>query len=245
MTLDFSAVDVGLAGLKSVWADLDGVPVTNGLAIDLYVLGLGNHTLTVHAVDKAGNESMATATFTVGDIDPPTITITSPVDGDAYYHPDSLTLSFSAVDVGVAGLKEVTADLDGMPVTNGQIIDLYTLALGDHTLTVKAVDMVGNTGTKSVTFLVTATLTSLKAGVDRFYQEGEIDTLGIYDSLMAKLNAIQPSAESRGKQNSAANVLEAFINEVTAQSGKHITTAAADLLIADAQWILANPPITQ
>ena len=58
---------------------------------------------------------------------------------------------------------------------------------------------------------------------NRFYDEGKIDNDGVYNSLMAKLQAIEASMDRKGKQNSAANVLQAFINEVTAQSGQHIT----------------------
>ena len=115
-------------------------------------------------------------------------------------------------------------------MTNGQVIDLYTLALVPHTLTVNAMDKADNTSSVSVAFNVSATVTGLKNGVTRFYNEGKIDNRGIYNALMAKL---------------AANQLQAFINQVRAQSGKHITRAAAELLIADAQWILDHPPITQ
>ena len=82
-------------------------------------------------------------------------------------------------------------------------------------------------------------------GVTRFYDEGKIDNDDVYNALMAKLQAIQASVDRKGKQNSAANVLQAFINQVMAQSGQHIDPAAAELLIADAQWILTHPPITQ
>jgi hypothetical protein len=179
--------------------------------------------------------------FKVIDTHAPEITITSPMDDGTYYHPDFLTLDFAAVDVGVAGLKEVTADLDGVPVTDGQVIDLYTLALGDHTLTVNAEDKAGNTSSNSATFHVTATASSLMKSVQRFYDEGKIDNEGIYNALMQKLLAVD-AADRRGRQNAAANVLEAFINSVMAQSGKHIDPAAAELLIEDAQWILDHLP---
>ena len=65
VTIDFSAQDVGVAGLREVWAELDGVPVENGEEIDLATLSLGEHTLTVYAEDKANNEASATVTFTV------------------------------------------------------------------------------------------------------------------------------------------------------------------------------------
>jgi hypothetical protein len=41
-----------------------------------------------------------------------------------------------------------------------------------------------------------------------------------------------------GKIDTAVNQLSDFINEVQAQRGKHITIEAANLLIADAQWVI-------
>ena len=75
----------------------------------------------------------------------------------------------------------------------------------------------------------------------RFLDEGKIDNAGVYNALLSKLEAFEAGV-GRGKNNSAANVLQAFINQVTAQSGKHITTEAAALLIADAEWIIAHLP---
>jgi 2',3'-cyclic-nucleotide 2'-phosphodiesterase (5'-nucleotidase family) len=172
------------------------------------------------------------------DVDAPVITINSPT-AKAYLHPDFLTLDFSATDVGTAGLKKVRADLDGTPVTNGQTIDLYTLSLGDHTLTVYAMDKAYNQSTASVTFSVTATADSLMAGVNRFAGEGKIDDNGVLKSLLQKLQGVQ-DALKKSQTTAAINKLEAFINEVLAQSGKHISEDAANLLIADAQWVIAH-----
>ena len=55
--MEFSATD-DISGVKKIWADLDGVPVVSGQVIDSLTLALGNHTLTVHAIDKAYNESV-------------------------------------------------------------------------------------------------------------------------------------------------------------------------------------------
>ena len=95
-----------------------------------------------------------------GDTTAPVITINAPT-ATTYLHPNFLTLDFSAVDgadgttpsfAAPSGVKTLVATLDGVTVVNGQVIDLYTLALGDHTLTVTATDFYGNTATKSVTF---------------------------------------------------------------------------------------------
>ncbi len=172
------------------------------------------------------------------DVEAPVITITSPT-ATSYAHPSLMTLDFTAVDVGPAGLLRVWADLEGTPVVNGQVIDLYTLALGDHTLTVNAVDKASNASTKSVTFSVTATVASLKAAVNRFYAEGKITKAAVRDSLLAQLSAAQKSIDA-GQYKTAINQLNAFINLVKAQSGKAITKAAADLLITDAKFVIAT-----
>jgi 2',3'-cyclic-nucleotide 2'-phosphodiesterase (5'-nucleotidase family) len=162
------------------------------------------------------------------DVTPPVITINSP-EAKSHLHPDFLTLNFSATD-DVSGLKSLTATLDGNLVTNGQEIDLHTLSLGDHTLIVNAVDKAGNTSSQSVTFSVTATVKSLIASVNRLFLEGKIDNAGIHNSLLQQLKS----------DKSTKAQLQAFINHVKAQKGTHITAEAADLLIADAQWVIAH-----
>jgi hypothetical protein len=129
------------------------------------------------------------------------------------------------------------AMLDGKEVTSGQVIDLYTLLLGNHILILTATDYYGNKTDQSVIFSVTATIQSLKIYVNRFFQEGKIDNAGIRDSLLAKLQQAQ-NAIDKGKIPLAINLLNAFINEVQAQSGKHITAEAAKILIADAKWVI-------
>jgi hypothetical protein len=141
------------------------------------------------------------------------------------------------VDVGTAGIKEVWADLDGMPVTTGQMIDLHTLSLGEHTLTVYAMDKAYNQSTMSVTFSVATTVDSLVTSVNRFASEGKITDNGVLKSLLQKLQGVKDSL-IKGQTTAAINRLAAFINEVQAQSGKHITEDAANLLIADAQWLI-------
>jgi 2',3'-cyclic-nucleotide 2'-phosphodiesterase/3'-nucleotidase len=168
----------------------------------------------------------------------PVITITSP-EAMAYPHASFLTLDFGAVAAGTASLAGVWAHLDEMPVTDGQIIDLSTLALGDHAVTVYAVDSAGNGSTKSVTFSVEATVSSLVASVNRFYAEGKITKANVRDSLLDKLYAAQESIAA-GNEKAAINQLNSFINLVKAQSGKAITNAAADFLIADAMHVIAT-----
>ena len=197
----------------------------------------GANTLTVNVWGKPG----ATATFTETDIldnTPPVITIKSPRQAATYLHPAFLALDFSATDTA-SGVKSVEANLDGRLVKNRQMVDLYTLSLGEHTLTVKAVDNVGNKASTSVTFSVNATVPSISAGVIRFLAERKIDNVGISVSLLKKLANAQVSLH-KGNTQAAIKQLEAFISEVQAQSGKHIKADAATLLITDARWVIAH-----
>lgn len=183
-----------------------------------------------------------------GDTVAPVVTINAPAAQD-YLHPDFLTLDFSAVDgeggttpslAPVSGVKSIAATLDTAAVNSGDVVDLHTLTLGNHTLTVTATDFYDNSTTQSVTFNVIATVQSLKASVNRLYAEGKIDRADIRDSLLDKLNTAQAYL-NKGNIKAAINALNAFINQVKAQSGKHITKDAAAMLIIDAKWVIAHP----
>jgi len=67
-----------------------------------------------------------------------------------------------------------------------------------------------------------------------FFADGAIKKQGVYQSLLAKLEGALADLD-RGNVNSAVNKLNAFINEVKAQSGKGITSDAAATLIANAE----------
>jgi len=75
--------------------------------------------------------------------------------------------------------------------------------------------------------------------VNRFYTKGAIPNAGVRNALLSKLNAARSSFD-KGKIAPAVNQLKAFINSVTAQRGKQISTFAAAALIADANWLIAH-----
>jgi hypothetical protein len=175
----------------------------------------------------------------VFDDQAPVVTITAPT-ASTYLHPNSLTLDFSAVDVGPAGLKQVWASLDMAPVTSGQVIDLSTLSLGNHTLRVGAVDNAGNVGSKSVTFSVTATVQSLVMSVNKYGLDGSITDPALQTSLLAKLTTAQ-TALNNGNVKAAVAALNDFIRTVTMQYGKHIKARAANQLIYEARWVIKSP----
>jgi 2',3'-cyclic-nucleotide 2'-phosphodiesterase (5'-nucleotidase family) len=174
----------------------------------------------------------------ITDTTPPVITVNAPT-ASAYLHPASLTLDFTVTD-DISGVGKVEALLDGTAVTNAQVLDLYTLALGNHTFTVNAIDKAGNASTQTVMFSITATIDSLKTAVDRFYQDGNIKNKEVYKDLMEEL----ADASKSTKPEDTSKILRDFIQEVKEQRGRHITTQAADLLITDTNWVITHLPDT-
>jgi hypothetical protein len=88
---------------------------------------------------------------------------------------------------------------------------------------------------------VQITPASVAADVENAFSSGAINNAGVANSLLAKLDAAA-AASSRGQCGTAANIYQAFINELNAQSGKHVATATATQLISEAQFLIANCP---
>ena len=89
------------------------------------------------------------------------------------------------------------------------------------------------------TITAEVTLDSLTADLIGYFDDGDIDSKGVFNSLLVKLEGAQ-AALTKDNAKPAANKLEAFINELMAQSGVHITPEAAEALAMDAEWFLAN-----
>ena len=182
------------------------------------------------------------------DSTPPVTTIGMPA-ATQYTHSDSFTITYSVSDGSGSGVKSAVSNIDGLttlqdgtPVAPKQIVHLLTaLSLGTHTFTVDSVDNVNNTGTKSETFSVIVTADSIEDDVTQFLSSGAIKNNGQANSLLANLNAAA-AARTRGQCSTAANIYQAFISKLQAQSGKGVDATAAAIMIADAQHLVAHCP---
>ena len=181
------------------------------------------YTLSYRSTDKAGNVETAQSISFNLDTTAPVITISTPT-GSSYSDSGDLSPQFVVTD-NLSGVdsQKTTATLDGQNVLQGTTIPLYTLPLGSHTFTVTSSDVSGNMHNVTVTFQTYANLDSLKALVTRFASNSWIDNAGIVTSLQNKLDH---------------GDLGAFIQEVKAQTNKHINVEAATYLLRDAQAIL-------
>ena len=82
-----------------------------------------------------------------------------------------------------------------------------------------------------------ATIQSLRMCVQHAAALGHIDNSGVARSLLAKLDAAQ-RAQGRSQNAVAIDILEAFVREVRAQSGKHILQEHAEHLLMHAQIVI-------
>jgi hypothetical protein len=141
LVVDFSCSDTGGSGLAScVGSVADGAPLDTS--------ELGEISVTVTALDHAGNQTAVTHTVTVVDETKPTISVTTPVAGAEYELGEQVLADYSCADEpNGSGLDSCVGS-----VANGAAVD--TGSLGDKTLTVNASDKAGNTASKSVSYTV-------------------------------------------------------------------------------------------
>jgi 5'-nucleotidase / UDP-sugar diphosphatase len=171
------------------------------------------------------------------DLTPPTITIDSPLDNATFLHSEKITLAFSAADVGAAGVKKVWAKLDDKDVADGQIVDLLSLALGKHTLTVWAEDKAGNQSSQSVSFGINATVESLISTVSQLQKQGGIKSRIVAANLLFQLRYAKAYA-ARDWTKLAVLYLRVFTAQAKTLSRFLITEHARQLLIDDAAWAI-------
>lgn len=165
------------------------------------------------------------------DITDPDIIISEP-QSETYLHSDTIVIDYSVTDA-TSGVATAEATLDESVVSDGQTIDLFFMSIGEHAFSVDAEDNASNTASQSVPFEVIATIQSTQDDVQHAYDLDLIDNAGITNSLTSKLEAAEQS-QDKGNDKTFDNQLNAFTNHLEAQSGKHVTSQAADILIADA-----------
>lgn len=82
-----------------------------------------------------------------------------------------------------------------------------------------------------------ATFARAKTDVELAFKINWIKNAGLKNSLYQKLDNAD-AAHSRGDSKAAGNMLNAFLNEVQAQTGKGIDPDAATMLTQDAQYLI-------
>ena len=222
---------------------VDGTEAATGRDVQLPI-GLGTHEVKLIVADQQGRFGGDALTVTVADTKAPVIQIVEPKP-ISYTHSETIVLDYTVTDV-CTGVNSFTPLMDGAATVgghglqSGQAIHLLTeLALGDHTFSITAVDKQGNDSSASVTFSIVVTPESIQEAVKQFVASGAI-TL----QSQALLGRLQNAARlyHDKKCGPAGNIYQSFIQTVQAQRGKGIDPAAADILIADAQFLIDHCP---
>jgi hypothetical protein len=207
-------------------SNLDGTATQAATIDDAGLLtAIADGVVRVSAAANDGSGVVGVGTVTI-DAAAPTIDVTGLSDGMTLGNVGELAVDVAVSDnlSGIDGSKTIVA-LDSNPYAPGTPVKLYTLAPGTHTFAVTATDLAGNTATSTLTFTIAIDLETLKGLVTAFTTEGSIEQAGISNSLLQKLEHGQ---------------LQAFINQVEAQRGKHIAETAADYLLRDALLIASR-----
>jgi hypothetical protein len=144
---------------EAVSADYSCADEANGSGIDTCVgdvadgadvdtSTLGQHSFTVTATDRAGNDASAVAHYTVVDVTAPQIALSTPSQGAVYDLGQQVAASYSCADEdGGSGVASCTGT-----VANGAAVD--TSSVGDKSFTVNAADNAGNPASTTVTYTV-------------------------------------------------------------------------------------------
>ncbi|MBT0773568.1 PQQ-dependent sugar dehydrogenase [Kineosporia sp. J2-2] len=201
----FATLAVDSTAIAEKTVSLDDVPEGTG---KLYVTSSGGvvlDQLTFNA-DEGGEEPPEE------DTTPPAVTITG-VDeevGDSA----TITPAWEATDEG--GIDTVVGTLDGEEIESGTGIELWTLDLGDHTLSVTATDTAGLVTTETAEFTVVTSFADVKALITAFRKDGTVTKAGAV-LLQAELKtARQLAAKNKKVQAVAAlKVFSASITKVT------------------------------
>jgi hypothetical protein len=179
----------------------------------------------VTAAANDGSGVIGTSLVTI-DSTAPTVTVTGLVYGSSLGNADMLSVQVALSD-NLSGVdsSKTSVLLDSNPYVPGTQVPLYTLTPGAHTFTVISTDVAGNIAVVTLTFTTYADLETLKQLVTSFTEDGSIQATGISNSLLTKLEHGQ---------------IQAFIQQVEAQRGKHIAEGAANYLLRDANWMTAD-----
>jgi WD40-like Beta Propeller Repeat len=161
VTVDYSCTDPG-GGIDLCRGDLpNGAPINTDYA--------GTKRFNVLALDKGGNLTQTTATYTIVDHRPPSVHITYPGENALYFVGSTVLASYDCSSVSGAHVTSCTG-----PVPNGSAFD--TSKIGPHLFAVTATDENGRTATHTYAYTVIYDLRGF---------DPPVGTSGVYDNAKA------------------------------------------------------------
>jgi hypothetical protein len=161
--------------------------------------------------DVAGNTSTPSNVVTV-KIDKTVPLVTYSDNAGSYTVDQQVQITCAASDA-LSGVASNTCQTIGGPA--------HGFGLGSHSYSATATDKAGNSGSGSTTFTVTVTPASLQALINRFCTNP-----GVATALDQRVNAIANAPNAGAK----AGMLQAFTQQVRAETGRTLTSDQATVL---------------
>lgn len=219
-TITLTAHDEG--GVAKTLFSVDDGLFTEGSMVEVSDEGI--HTIKYYSIDAAGNqEAVKTATVKI-DRTGPVITPTVPME---IYQTDAASILFEIND-GLSGPASSTIELDGKIVGSFLNIAPLSLAVGEHSVQVTAVDVAGNESKKQFLLIVKIDANHLYDVLNLGYEKGWITLHGTLQSLLSKVDQMLKKPNDKEHVQKGLKALE---NEVKAQTDKHIDASFAALLL--------------
>ncbi|MEU6415462.1 ThuA domain-containing protein [Microbispora sp. NPDC046933] len=224
------------SGVDRTEYSLDGGPWTP-YAQAVHVTGEGRHELRYRSADKAGNVEETKAATVRIDTKAPTVVVSGVAGGQKYGDSRDLRIGWQAVDNG-SGIKTVTGTLDGRPFTAGTLQALYEPALGEHTLTVTAVDNAGNRTVQTAKFSVVTSTDDIAALIGRFEAAGKLTGKSAH-TLQTNLATVR-DAENKDKKTDKIVMELAKFKDVAGDKKVVTDVQVRATLLRDADALIAQ-----
>jgi YD repeat-containing protein len=218
----------------------------------------GPNTLQVRASDSNGLQQTKALQVTL-DNQPPAISVTAPAENRAFNQ--NITLTGSATDAGV-GMASLQAAVDGggytsLPIGTGGTFSFATsfalnhTADGLHTVHLRAVDALGNIGTRDLSFMLDTTLPTIAgtrvpaANASDWNNTNVVVSFSASDGLSGVATVTAPqtlTSEGMGQSvtgtatDVAGNSASAVVGGINIDKTKPATTATLSGLSGNAGW---------
>jgi uncharacterized repeat protein (TIGR01451 family) len=213
----------------------DDPDTTNNSASVSFMVIVPDFTITADSPITIALGGTGTSTVTLGSI-------------------DTFSSAVNLTSTGPSNFLRSFSPNPATPPSNGSTTSTLTIVLEPSVTTgTYTVNVTGTSGTlthsTSITVNVVATIPGMMNVINTDQGLGCIDNSGIIGALQSKLNAAQ-NAFNSGQTQVEINTLQALLNQLYAQAGKHIKTACTDdsgqsfnpdaVLVSDVNALLVN-----
>jgi peptide/nickel transport system substrate-binding protein len=168
VTVTFEVADAS-GEVEGTWYSLDSAPWETYVG-DIAIDSDDVHTLEYYSVDGSGNvESKKTREIAIDTVDP---YVMIPLGDGTEFETSDVTIEFDCDD-SLSGIHRCEYSLDGGGYEPCSETEAYLSAVenGEHTVTVRAFDEAGNSGSDSLVFVVNAFIPTANRSVDYVWSD--------------------------------------------------------------------------